>query len=143
MISTIFILIAGVFIYPLGIFVTYYFSSWKKMSDIYPYNPNDFEKESWMHVFGLRIDDLLLRNSSKICMSKNFLVMSQSGFGSLIAPKICVPYGDIECGNKCYVIKNSEHNVSFTLEMDSACSIVLNKKIATGSVVSDRIKVFF
>lgn len=127
MISAIFTLIAASSMYPLAIFIQHNFSAWKKLSNIYP--PRDAEIGIWMHVFGLRIDKLMLRNSSKICLAENFLIVSGSGLRSLIAPKIFIPYEDITLGSECYLIKSVEHNISFEFVLDSSCSVALNKKI--------------
>lgn len=127
MIGTIFTLIAAASMYPLAIFVLHYFSAWKKLSNLYP--RIDIERGTWMHVFGLRIDNFLLRNTSKICLTENYLIISRSGLGSLVASKIFIPYRDIAFGRECYIIKNVGQNISFKLVLDSSCSIALNKKI--------------
>lgn len=127
MIGTILTLIVAASMYPLAIFIQHYFSAWKRLSNLYP--QKDTERGTWMHVFGLRIDNLMLRNSSKICLEKNYLIISGSGLRSLIAPKIFIPYGDIAFGRECYIVKNVKHDISFKLVLDSSCSMALNAKI--------------
>ena len=127
MITTIVTLIVAACMYPLGIYLQHYFSAWKKISNYYP--AKNTEMKLWVNVFGLRIINLMLRNSAKICLTNNYLIISGCGMRSLIAPKIFIPYADIKCSNKGYIIKNLQSNVSFNLELDNDVSISLNKKL--------------
>jgi hypothetical protein len=127
MITTILFMILGAFLYPLGIFIGYYFSIWRIAAKRYPVT--DLSPKKWIGLFGLTMNNLMLRNSSKIYFGEKYLIISYSGLGRIIAPQIQVSYQDIRLGKECYVICNKEKTVEFSLKIDSGPSVALNKKI--------------
>jgi hypothetical protein len=127
MITTILFMILGSFLYPLGIFIGYYFSVWRIAAKHYPVT--DLSPKKWIGLFGLTMNNLMLRNSSKIYFGEKYLIVSYSGLGRFIAPQIQIPYCDIQFGEECYIVTDKEKKVEFFMKMDSGPSVALNKKL--------------
>lgn len=127
MTTTLIVIFLGLCIYPAGIILIHYASDWRAASKCFP--RDQVSANAWIHLCGLRINNLLLINSSKVSLTENFLILSGSGLRGLLVPQIQIPYGNIKLGESAYIVTCSDSDFRFKLELDSDVSIKLNNRI--------------
>lgn len=127
MYTTIGVLLLAFSLYPLGIVLTFALSHWKLAAKQFPRTNSTVTSWTWQQ--GLRVGNLLLRNSGKLGFTDSTLVLSGIGLRQILTPQIEIPYRSISAKNEGFRVATSCDKSDFFIHLDSDASRLLRAKI--------------
>lgn len=127
MYETIGVLLIAASLYPLGIVLMAAFSDWKVAAKQFP--RIDSKVKFWTLQQGVRVGNLLLRNSGKVGFTDSTVVLSGIGLRLLLTPQIEIPYRNIMIKQDGFRVVTSGAKSELLIYLDSDASRLLRAKI--------------